>query len=378
MRSNITRANVGRALALGFAGLMSLAAAASFLVTGCSTETCVGGIKINGKCEGKCDPAKCQAGNTCIANRCELQCNQLSDCIAGQQACVAKTNDAGQAVNVCEYTNKSQYIGTSCPLGTECDAFMACPDGSDCGPDVTSPKCDASQCRPLDCIGGGVGDADAYCANLDCTADTDCAPGYSCSVIRLTNKICGTQKGTTDPCIDPADFTKDGATYSEGPISLLRHACRKRTACTPCNTDDDCSLYPDQKCVQLGDQTVCAVGCNTSKDCEDDHTCVGNFCIPKIGSCKGTGQFCEPCVTDLDCAAGGPTVACVGATGNQRACFDTTAKTCTSDADCPAAPAPSTRRGMCLDGRVNLMQGDPGYHTCYLPYNAALNKFKCF
>jgi hypothetical protein len=371
---------VTRAFALGFAGLLSIAALASFTAAGCSTETCVGGVVVNGKCEGKCDPSKCQANNTCVANRCELQCTKPADCIAGQQDCVAKKNDAGQDVSVCEYAvTKSADIGTSCPLGSECDALMACPDGSSCGPDVAKPNCDAAHCKALYCVGGGVGDADAYCANLDCASDSDCATGYTCSVIRLKQKICGTTKGTDDPCLDPADFNKDGATFSEGPISLLRKACRKRVSCQPCKTDDDCSLVPGQACVQIGaSDTFCAKSCNTSKDCEDDHTCGGGFCVPKTGSCTGSGKFCEPCNTDLDCAAGGPTVACVNATGDQRACFDTKAVNCMTDADCPQAPAPSTRHGKCLDATVGVNQGDPGYHTCYLPYNAGLNKFKCF
>lgn len=370
------RSTISRAVALSFAGLVAIAALGSFSMAGCSTETCVGGIVKNGKCEGKCDPAKCQAGNTCVDNRCELQCTKLSDCIAGQQACVAKTNDAKQAVTVCEYTLKSGNIGASCPLGTECDAFMACPDGSDCGPDVTKPNCDASQCRPLHCIGGGVGDADAYCANVDCSADKDCAPGYACSVIRLPQKICGTQKGTTDPCLDPADFNADGATFSEGPTSLLRKACRKRSSCYTCTNDDDCSLYPGQSCVTVGADNVCATGCASNSDCEKDKMCAGGFCIPKTGSCTGSGQFCEPCNTDLDCAAGGPTVACVGASGNQKACFDTTAVKCTTDANCPTSPG--GRHGKCLDASVGLSAGDPGYHTCYLPYQSTTNKFQCF
>ncbi len=369
----------GRAVAIGFASLMALTSVGSLVVPGCTTETCVGGVKVNGVCEGKCDPAKCLAGNTCIANRCELVCDKPADCNVDTQTCVAQTDDLGAAVNVCE-TNpvKSKSLGAACPLGPECDAISTCPDGTPCGADVASPTCAEAECLPLHCISGGVGDSDAYCSNYDCTKDTDCGTGMYCGVVRLPQNVCNTGKGSTDPCVNAGDATTLGATVVEGPISFLRNICRKRVACSTCVSDDDCSLGLNQSCVTIGTESVCATPCSVPKDCEDDHTCAGGFCVPKTGSCTGTGQFCEPCINDLSCAAGGPTVYCAGATGDQKACVDFNAKSCKTDVDCPLAPPPSTKHGKCLDGSVGVAAGKAGYHTCYLPFNAGTNKFKCF
>jgi hypothetical protein len=345
---------------------------------GCDGKTCEegGGVVIDGKCEGKCDPSKCLENNTCVGNRCVLQCASQTECVAGQE-CAATKADDGTDVNVCLYTQKAESIGMPCPIGNECDAYSACPDGSPCGGDVANPKCDAAECRPLVCLTAGTGDANAYCSTYDCKTDDDCVDGMYCTVRRLDQKICGTQKGTEDPCVDPAAFNADGATYQEGPISLLRNVCEKRGACAPCTTDLDCSDYPTQNCVQIGPDTVCAKQCASAIDCEDDHDCVSGFCVPKFGSCTGNGNFCEPCNTDLDCAGGGPNSACLGLTGTQKACFDASfPDTCTTTSDCPVSP--SGKHGVCLDENEGSSPGDPTYHRCYFPFKAATNKFKCW
>jgi hypothetical protein len=68
---------------------------------------------------------------------------------------------------------------------------------------------------------------------------------------------------------------------------------------------------------------------------------------------------------------------CASLSGGMRACFDFSfPDTCTSDADCPAAPG--GRRGSCLDEDQGVPPSDPLYHRCYLPYTAADNKTSCW
>jgi hypothetical protein len=362
-----------------FAFASAVFAGFSLLSTvGCDGKTCEegGGVVVDGKCEGKCEPSKCLADNTCVGNRCVLICASQQDCVAGQECAPTKADD-GTDITACLYTQKAESIGIPCPAGNECDAFSACPDGSACGPDVQSPKCSDAECRPLVCLSAGVGDANAYCTTYDCTADTDCVDGMFCSVRRLAQKICGTQKGSEDPCLDPSAFTTDGATFQEGPVSLLRNICKKRGPCAPCDGTLDCSDFDAQDCVDIGGDSVCAAKCSTNTDCEDDHACTGGFCVPKFGKCVGSGNFCEPCNNDLDCKAGGPTMACLDLTGNQKACFDASfPDACMSNTDCPVAP--SGKHGLCLGDAQGVSPGDPTYHHCYFPFNSVLDKFKCW
>lgn len=370
--------DIRRAALMGILGVVS-AALGAIAIQGCGDgNDCVGGIVRDGKCEGKCEDSKCLANNTCIDNRCQLKCTDASECNT-DQACTPAKNDAGADVNVCQASTKaarSTDIGIACPYGDECNGSYTCPDGTVCGDGVANATCSGAECKPLHCLSVGIGDGNAYCTQFDCTSDTDCSTGMYCGVTRLDQKICGTNKGTDDPCLDPADFNTDGATFSEGPLGLLRKVCRVRTGCVACTTTEDCSGVPGQDCVQFGSESVCAKSCGTAKDCEDDNACTGGYCLPKFGSCKGTGQFCEPCVSDLDCAAAGPTFACLGTTGDQVACLDVSFPiTCTDSTVCPVSP--SGKKGMCMDDSV-ASPGSSLYDHCYFPYTPATNKFKCW
>lgn len=342
--------------------------------TNASTSTageCVGGVIKDGVCEGKCKPELCIEGNICVDNRCVLPCEAHADCIPNEQLCAPAINDdTGEGVNVCTYTTKSKSIGIPCPASTECAASMACPDGTPCGPGVEAPTCEGDSCKPLICLTSGPGDADALCTNVDCQTDADCGGGMYCGIGRLAQLECGTMGADPNDCINAADFAKGGATIQRGPLGLLRNTCRPAGQCAPCASDLDCGLRPNQKCVNLSGELRCAAGCNFPSDCDDDHTCIGNFCVPKAGRCAGTGGFCEPCLNDLDCAAGGPKFACINTTGNQRACFDVDfPDACTKDSDCPQAA--SGRYGDCVD-----LDGNMTVDHCYLPMVSG--KYMCW
>jgi hypothetical protein len=469
------------ALALGF-----LAISAAAVTAACSNDgevaaggdnPCVGGIVIDGVCEGQCTPDKCIAENTCVHNRCRLKCDSHLDCYDTQD-CTADAEDTTNApVSVCQDHIQATGMGVACPFGNECDMFTcangtpcdpmacggnpagctvdtvacagnpdctigkcpdqtacvacaecllrfpACPDGSRCDqcgrhpetclvdtvacggdpncnkgrcPDsspCTVPTCAPSECKPLSCLTQGEGDAEAYCSKLHCDSDTECPGGYYCGIARDPHAICGLNKGnttfcgqTTEPCIDPASFTQDGANFSEGQECLLRTQCMKRGQCAPCASDLDCSQVASQRCVTIGPDARCARNCKTDGDCDPDYFCVANpsptdpangSCVPRFGACKGTGQFCEPCQNDTDCGGPSSTVVCIEGSGGQRACFDRTFSTsCMSDADCPISP--SGKHGECFDEGEGYAPGDSVYHKCYLPYKAAENKYGCW
>jgi len=365
---------------------------------GDNPNDCVGGIVVDTVCEGKCSDDLCVADNVCVHNRCKLECTSHEQCFAPfrgdsvYQGCLPDKEDtdtelnAGQDVYVCTDVNKASNLLQACPLGNECDSDAttkdwACPDGSQCTEGMGSDHCSAAECRPLVCLGGGQGDADAYCTITDCTKDDDCAPGMYCTVDRFPNKICNSdpQKGTDDPCIDPADFNKDGATWQEGPVSILRNVCKKREPCAPCTLKTDCSLAGDEECVKLGAEQVCAKTCTTADDCPNDFTCASGYCVPQTGACAPppTDNFCYSCINDLQCGPGTGTVACTEVSGKQRACFDTTfPDTCTVDNDCPTSP--SGRHGECLDEGEGLAPGDGAYHRCYFPFVAGSGTFQCY
>lgn len=399
---------------------LSLIVAAAGLTSACSEgEKCVGGVVIDGVCEAECEPELCKEGNTCVGNRCMLVCDSHQDCDTDAQDCVAAVEDkTGAELFVCDRSEKTLGFGHSCPFGVECQAFGVCADGesrcslAECGgnPDTCAPDpaacgdqlegctagkcpdgtgclvsaCSAAECSaPLSCLSAGPGDADAYCTSHGCQADADCAAGYFCGITRDPREICGTPKGndafcgeTTAPCVEPAQLAAEG--LFEGSRCALRNTCLKRTQCSPCEADLDCSTVEGQRCVALaGGEKVCARTCNADADCDPDYACTANACTPRFGACRGQGNFCDPCQNDTDCGGPESTKACASLSGNQRACFDFSfPDTCTTDADCPASQ--SGRRGECLDEGEGVAPTDSVYHRCYFPYDAPDNKFGCW
>ena len=369
---------------------------------------CVGGVVINGKCEGKCTPDKCLAGNTCVNNACVLKCTKHTDCIAGTQSCLpAKEDDTAADVSVCTATGLAP-VGTSCPYNTECAAVTACPDGKSCDytqcggaactkdaaacgmdescrigtcPDASAcvvPACAMAECLPLTCRTNGVGDALAYCTKRDCADDSQCPGGYTCDVTRDPHTICGLmpEKGnntacgkTAEPCIDPADFGKNGNTYFEGSVCLLRKECIRRDQCSACASDLDCTIA-GQTCVKSGEGTHCLRTCSKTSDCPDATACVAGSCQPLyMGGCEGKGEFCAPCINDEDCGTKGSSLLCaeVNDLTGQKGCFDNSFPTaCLVDLDCPLSPG--NRHGHCLNENDGLTPTDTVYHKCYLPF----------
>lgn len=391
--------------------------------SGCGSTTvqsgpyCEGGFvrkdaQGNESCEGKCEPSKCGADNVCIDNRCALSCTSHLHCAPIVEDCVPATDDSGGAVDICQPNGRAP-IGLACPLGDgDCASAFACPDGAACDPACTGADCacPADQCKALMCLTNGEGDADAFCTLRDCHADSDCPGGYWCGQLRVPQHICGPtcksskcaggpmdglgcskasdcQQGDQsfcgeaddNPCVDPADVAAGGSTLVEGTWCGLQNICRPRRVCSPCETDLDCSAQPYQRCTTLQDNTkACTRDCDTDADCDSGYGCTNGACIPRSGVCVGTGGYCEPCRTDLDCAAGGPTFLCRGfiAGSFERACYDIISKSCNSDANCPVGP--DGRHGTCLGEDQGVTPDVSYYHTCDMPYNDAIGVSSCW
>lgn len=360
-----------------------------------SGESCAGGVVVDGKCEGKCEDSLCLDGNICVGNRCMLECTSHTQCfspLSGDpilQECVSQPRDTeaglndGANVYVCTESTKNEAYGRLCPFGIECDnAGWVCPNGTPCEEGTDSEGCSAAECRPMTCNTTGEGDAEAYCTSWDCTADADCGPGMYCGIVNLPNNICGTSKGDEEPCVDPGSFTTDGATFQEGPISLLRNKCLKREPCAPCESKTDCSISDlDMECVVIGETKGCAPTCASTEDCADDATCYEGYCLPKTGSCKPPTSgdvFCHKCLNDLECGGtASNTIACVEAGAGIKGCFDVSLPdACTVDADCPESPG--GLHGECLDAGEGVEANNPAYHRCYLPFLPGPSSFQCW
>jgi hypothetical protein len=256
----------------------------------------------------------------------------------------------------------------------------------------------------LVCLSDGAEDADAYCTLQDCQGDAACPSGFFCGAVRDPHPICGAPASkipglcgascTTNAncssygagatcknmfcqaaCVTP--MPGDGTTFTQGPFCTMRNECRIRRACDPCQTDLDCSAIPGQHCTMTPKDgaTFCTTDCASDADCANGFGCTSGACVPRYGSCKGTGSFCEPCHDDTECSAG---LYCAReSSGVERVCVAPIGTMmCTTDAGCPTSP--SGMHGKCMDATVNSSPGDGVYHTCWLPFIPATYRFTCW
>jgi hypothetical protein len=344
---------------------------------------CVGGIVIQsgpdaGWCIAKCDPSKCLAGNTCVNNECQLKCTSHFDCNATEQSladggfplptqrCLPATeDDTMNAIMTCQDVDL-KGIGSPCPQGTECSAGTNCQTA-------------------------GLGDTTAYCT-AGCVTDTDCPGGYECGPVRQPTWICENSDAGESFCGKAPAACTPRSSYEMNPqvwignICVELRQCLKRTACSACQTDSDCSLS-FEKCAQVGIGFRCLATCTVfpdgganNKDCEQGYHCVADdgLCHPAFTDCVSPPhQFCSPCRYDTDCETdAGGFLECQNVHGNERSCIDVSfPQTCTKDADCPLAP--SGLHGHCLNESDEVVSGDPLYHHCYIPKNS-MGAFSCY
>ncbi|MBX5482474.1 MAG: hypothetical protein IRZ16_11660 [Myxococcaceae bacterium] len=313
---------------------------------------CVGGILTDaGECVAKCDPSKCKANNTCVNNKCVLECTAHSQCKPYIQQCLpAKEDDTGRDIFVCTNTPPVE-IGDPCPNGNECTETCAAWDGP--------------------------ADTDAYCS-IYCSEDADCPGGYECIYRRDPHALCEEEGfgnnpfcGETDePCVPKAQVDAPGSTFKIGTYCLERGVCMKKTQCSPCQSDVDCSYDPNLTCRYINEsERVCLHRCSQDSDCAAGASCEGGFCFPYGDTCKGNGEFCSPCKSDVDCT---PPYACYSLHGSEKACVDASASiACTRAADCPVSPA--GRHAECQP--FTLPDGGV-VGGCFLPYDGMI--YTCY
>lgn len=380
---------------------------------------CAGFVDANGQCVGACTPDQCLEGNTCVGNQCALICDEVADCYPGSTCADGTEDGTGAAVKTCKPTGKAAILGATCYFGNECAAWSVCPDGTACGASVCGGQacteglcpdgsacapqtCDATACRAPRCFGsvdatGQSPSGEAYCTQDDCTVDTDCAAGMYCGKTRDFHEACGKDYSYSDeqPCIDPSEYTTAGKTFEDGPVTLLRNTCVLRTQCSPCATDTDCTGVAGQLCAQFGGESRCAATCASDADCERDAACLADaahggqlVCTPRYGSCAGQGEFCSPCVTDLDCGPPGTAMVCdansllggdpLPSRHFAQGCFDLTfPDDCTSDTTCPLS-VDGVHHGQCLDSGEGYTPSDGVYQRCFLPFNTTSYRYQCW
>lgn len=230
-----------------------------------------------------CEDSKCAAGNKCIntgtTTQCELLCKAQTDCPSNYHCGPTKDgqNDYCQPDGVRYNPKPTGQWGSHCdPAG-----------GLDSNPD-----CDTDQ--QFWCYGRNPTDGEAFCTQFQCNSDADCGEDYVCTTI---NNFPNVQ--TAKPC------AQNGSSCDRSTTTV----CLPRTYCLPCATDIDC--VPENgvasSCVAGTDGAkFCSHDCQNDGNCPQDATCDQNSgkCMPRAGVCKGTGNICDPCLSDKDCPNG--------------------------------------------------------------------------
>jgi len=383
--SRVTPASATRFAPL--APLAGLALAALVL----AVPACSGSTKASGP---TCDSSQCAAGNACIDDgsvdatgkplgpTCHLVCTTQAQCpfnyTCNDGTLPASQNGPGQPANWC--VENTLLVSQANPglWGTPCVPS----DG-----EGTNKACDQSQ--GFACYGQTPTDANAYCTQFNCQADTDCPGGWWCETVdaqpnvltakrslHKTRTVCRPRQycatcledhdcpvdasGTAQHCV--ADPNGDGNSYcapgckSDANCPLDATCGSAYPVCTPaqgaaCKSDDDCPPQNGTFAHCLGGS--CTPECGSQADCASGQSCGSlDVCRPRAGLCKGDGSFCSPCRSDADCATG---VCEYAAYSTERYCsVPMSSGTCPPDTTgqgiqiepppkgtCPAAPAGS-------------------------------------
>ncbi len=333
-----------RAAILAFVALLAPA-------IGCESAGCIGE-----NCPDACNGAPCgTAQNTSqpSGSHSGAPCASHFDC-AGVGLCEDVAVN-GALTQACVATADAPPLGrfyTACPTTTVCD--------DDAG---------------FFCIGGGVGDLDAYCTT-SCTTDVDCPTGLLCESVSATpcEAVCDSSGDPSNPECVPTSEIGDGKEYRCGIAGLEHNICVKRRFCAPCETDSDCRAVPGLICAQdQGGEKICTQTCDEAlNSCPwgnaaicgvwDDERGVAT-CAHRFGACHGSGAPCEPCYVDRDC---GSTGLCYGSSfTGERYCIDLTL-TCSCQGEsvsggvCEGGGCPDTPGGLRMLCYVGAAPSNPG------------------
>lgn len=347
------------------------------------------------------DDVECESGERCVARACRTECEKASDCSEEAVCSVWRFRDGSEA-SVCSVLS-GRYTG--CDGDSECDGAAGffcvgelcrtrcrshddCSSVGHCAPFATGEYCvpgvptlrgrpgapcplgtsDCNVDQGFFCLGDGPGDLDALCT-ADCTDDDDCPVGSRCGSLRTSpcGPACGVAGDPERPDCAPLNEIGEGRRYQCGALGAIRRVCQPRSFCSPCQRDQDCLGISGQVCARdESGERICTVPCDSTADsCPWGNAAkCGNFdtdrgvttCSHRFGSCRGTGNGCEPCIEDQDCDGG---VCSVFGFSGERFCIDLSQR-CDCGADlnpgevcaghgCP--PAPSGLEMFCLKSR---------------------------
>ena len=244
-------------------------------------------------------------------------------------------------------------------------------------PCPTSEECD--QNSGFVCVGTGAGDLDSYCTQSQCSADADCPSGYECAATRSgrppCENACGFQGVPGDARCIAADRIGPDKEFYCGPLSLMRRLCLLRDFCSTCETNADCAGKPNQICARdMNGSKICTVQCDANiNSCPWGFAAVCDVwdkelgiptCSHRLGSCKGTGKSCEPCIDDDDCPNGG---LCLSTSfTHERFCIDMSANcdVCPDTATCLGNGCPLTPGGLAMTCYGGIDPAEPLYRKC--------------
>jgi hypothetical protein len=265
------------------------------------------------------------------------------DCNVKGQRCVAGLNGGA---SICTHACTGQTGASGCPIGYDCTAANAANPG-----DLTCNKetfaFDATTGAPLlfgkDCsLQTGLSQAEWDTA---CAATGDPAANPTCRHARDPN-VAGKVPLKNDP---HAYCTGSCASDADCPVDMLcatdydgAKKCLRRGFCDPCYMNDNCTGENDS-CVPTSDGSsrYCSKSCGSQYDCggvqghflscsasTDSLGNGGTYCLHKFGACVGTGEICDPCRSDADCANG--TTCVENISTGERMCT----KRCTMNSEC--------------------------------------------
>jgi hypothetical protein len=290
-----------------------------------------------------CDSSQCAAGNQCVDDgsgsgpTCHEVCTKQSDCPANWYC-----NDglaSGAPVSWC-VQNTSVFAAAAGEWNTPCRASKG---------EGANPDCNWA--LGFACYAISPTDANAFCTQFACGADSDCPGGWWCSTqnvgpnatsadatfgktrtVCLPRTYCAPCKKDLD-CYAPAGSTPmhcvpdvTGATFCSPQCGSDTNCPYDSTCiapwkvCTPgagaaCQTDDQCPPAGGsyQHCVG----GACSPECGSAADCASGEKCVSSttVCEPRAGVCVGGGGFCSPCRSDDDCVPDGGSLAAPTAHG---------------------------------------------------------------
>lgn len=243
-----------------------------------------------------CEDAKCLPGNKCLP---------LDGVVACRKTC--GSNDDPASSCPFNYVCVNSQPGTDIPpfcvqttARTNDGAELQKKDGlwgTPCQPNLGSenPACDKSQ--GFYCFGKSPTDAYAYCTRYDCLADIECGAGFACQDVNTTPNA-GTAKHKTG--------------------NATQKICVRRTYCSPCAADVDCTTvdpgHPQHCIVDTAGRGFCTPECDANSNCSLEAKCVTaqletgdakKVCYPRSGACIGDGTLCSSCLTDTDCGDDG-------------------------------------------------------------------------